>query len=327
MLASPAGELPPLKGWTIEPKWDGVRVIADVTPKRAQLWSRNGIDKAAQFPEVADALVALAVRQGPLTLDGELIAVDRAGKALRFQALQGRHLAGAASSATAFVAFDCLVAHGESLVKAPWTERRRVLETVVSKSKRGIIRLGESHRCGSAGAARLFTAARKEGWEGLLLKRVDAPYMEGKRTPLWRKVKLEHEQEFVIGGYTLPTAGADRDHFGALLVGWYDDDGALHYAGKVGTGYTRATLASLGRQLPALRRNTSPFADAPARREPTVWVKPVLVAQVRYNEMTESGVLRQPAFLGLRDDKDARDVRLESETSSGAILDTLRCAS
>jgi len=327
MLASPAGELPPLAGWTIEPKWDGIRVIADISAKHAQLWSRNGIDKAAQFPEVANALVALAKGKGPMTLDGELIAVDRAGKPLRFQALQGRHLDGAISSATAFVAFDCLATHGESLTTKPWTERRRALQALVPKSKRGIVRLGESHRCGSAGAARLFTAARRDGWEGLLLKRMDAPYVEGKRTPLWRKVKLEHEQEFVIGGYTLPAEGADRDHFGALLVGWYDDDGALHYAGKVGTGYTRATLASLGKQLSGMRRRTSPFVDAPARREKVIWVRPVLVAQVRYNEMTETGMLRQPAFLGLRDDKDARDVRLESETSSGAILDALRCAS
>ena len=327
MLASPAGELPPLKGWTIEPKWDGIRVIADVSPRGAHLWSRNGIDKARQFAEVSQALTELARQKGPLVLDGELIAVDKTGKPLRFQALQGRHLKGAVSSRTAFVAFDCLAMDGRSLTRKPWTERRRALESLVPKSKRGIIRLGESHRCGSAGAARLFAAARAEGWEGLLLKRTDAPYKEGKRTPLWRKVKLEHEQEFVIGGYTLPTDGADREHFGALLVGWYDDDGDLHYAGKVGTGYTRATLASLGPQLASLRRTTSPFVDAPRRREATIWVKPVLVAQVRYNEMTDTGMLRQPAFLGLRDDKDARDVRLEAETSSGAILDTLRCAS
>lgn len=327
MLASPAGELPPLEGWTIEPKWDGIRVIADASPRSAHLWSRNGIDKATQFADVTTALVGLAGQAGPFTLDGELVAVDRSGKALRFQALQGRHLKGAVSSSTAFVAFDCLAMNGESLLRRPWTERRRALESLVPRSTRGVIRLGESHRCGSRGAARLFAAARSEGWEGLLLKRIDAPYMEGKRTPLWRKVKLEHEQEFVIGGYTLPADGADREHFGALLVGWYDDDGDLHYAGKVGTGYTRATLASLGKRLASLRRATSPFVDAPRRRESTIWVKPVLVAQVRYNEMTDTGMLRQPAFVGLRDDKDARDVRLEAETSSGAILDTLRCAS
>ncbi|NUO39298.1 MAG: ATP-dependent DNA ligase [Gemmatimonadaceae bacterium] len=325
MLASPAGDLPPLAGWTIEPKWDGIRVIAEVTPKRVALWSRNGINKAAQFPEVEEALRSLAARVGALVLDGELVAVDRTGKPLRFQALQARHL-GVDVTRTAFVAFDCLAAVGEDLTRLPWKDRRTVLEQVVPKAARGVVRRGDSFRCGTAGAARLFDAARREGWEGLILKRIDAPYLSGKRSPSWRKVKLEHEQEFVIGGYTLPTDGADRDHFGALLVGYYDDRGALHYAGKVGTGYTRATLASLGRTLAALRQRTSPFVDAPRRAE-AIWVKPTLVAQVRYNEMTTDGVLRQPSFLGLRDDKNARDVRLEVETSTHAILDTLRCAS
>jgi bifunctional non-homologous end joining protein LigD len=324
MLASPAGDLPPLNGWTIEPKWDGIRVIAEVTPTRVFLWSRNDIDKASQFPEVATALAALAKNQGAMILDGELVAIDRAGKPLRFQALQARALT---STRTAFVAFDCLAALNRVLVAAPWTERRAVLERLVKKSARGLVRRGDSFPCGSAGAARVFASASKDGWEGLILKRMDAPYVPGHRSPAWRKVKFEHEQEFVIGGYTLPTDGADRDHLGALLVGYYDAHGALHYAGKVGTGYTRDMLARLARKLTPLRRADSPFVDAPRRRDGSVWVKPVLVAQVRYNEMTESGVLRQPSFRGLRDDKDPRSVRLETETSAGAILDTLRCAS
>ena len=325
MLASPAGTLPPLKGWTIEPKWDGIRVVADVAPKRVHLWSRNGIDKAGQFPEVSSALAALAKKEGPMVLDGELVAIDRTGKPLRFQALQNRLQT--KDSRSVFVAFDCLAARDRVIASSPWTERRKMLESLVGKSPRAVIRRSASYPCGSAGAHDLFAAARTEGWEGLILKRMDAPYLPGRRSPAWRKVKLEHEQEFVIGGFTLPTEGADRDHLGALLVGYYTDDGALRYAGKVGTGYTRATLEMLARKLAPLRRTQSPFIDAPRRREESIWVKPVLVAQVRYNEMTEAGILRQPSFLGLRDDKEARDVRLEAETSSGAILDTLRCAS
>lgn len=324
MLAAPAGDLPPLGGWTIEPKWDGIRVIAEASEMRVRLWSRNEIDKAGQFPEVAGALAELARKEGPLVLDGELVAVDKSGRPLRFQALQARALT---DTRTAFVAFDCLAAVDRVLIAAPWTERRAVLERLVRKSARGVIRRGDSFPCGSAGATRVFATASKEGWEGLILKRMDAPYLPGRRTPAWRKVKFEHEQEFVIGGYTLPTEGADRDHLGALLVGYYDAKGALHYAGKVGTGYTRAMLGLLARKLAPLRRAQSPFVDAPRRRDGSVWVKPVLVAQVRYNEMTESGVLRQPSFRGLRDDKNPRDVRLESETTSSAILDTLRCAS
>jgi bifunctional non-homologous end joining protein LigD len=324
MLASGAGDLPTLDGWTIEPKWDGIRVIAEVSRSRVRLWSRNGIDKAGQFPEVSSALAALAGEQGPMVLDGELVAVDRAGTALRFQALQGRAIT---ATRTAFVAFDCLAAFDRVLVASPWTERRKVLERLVKKSARGLVRRGDSFPCGSAGAARVFTAAREQGWEGLILKRMDAPYLPGRRTPMWRKVKFEREQEFVIGGYTLPTDGADRDHLGALVVGYHDADGALHYAGKVGTGYTREMLNLLARKLKPLRQAQCPFVDAPRKRDGFVWVKPALVAQVRYNEMTEAGVLRQPSFRGLRDDKDPRTVRLESETSADAIRDTLKCAS
>jgi bifunctional non-homologous end joining protein LigD len=324
MLASAAGALPVLDGWTIEPKWDGIRVIAEVARTRVRLWSRNGIDKAGQFPEVSSALAALAEEQGPMVLDGELVAVDRAGRALRFQALQGR---ATTDTRTAFVAFDCLAAFDRVLVASPWTERRKVLERLVKRSARGLVRRGDSFPCGSAGAARVFTAAREQGWEGLILKRMDAPYLPGRRTPAWRKVKFEREQEFVIGGYTLPTDGADRDHLGALVVGYYDAGGALHYAGKVGTGYTREMLNLLARKLKPLRQAQCPFVDAPRTRDGFVWVKPSLVAQVRYNEMTEGGVLRQPSFRGLRDDKDPRAVRLESETSADAIRDTLKCAS
>jgi bifunctional non-homologous end joining protein LigD len=324
MLASPAGDLPLLEGWTIEPKWDGIRVIAEATARRVRLWSRNGIDKAGQFPEVSKALAELAEGEGSMVLDGELVAVDRAGKPLRFQALQARAIT---ATRTAFVAFDCLAAGDRVLIRAPWTERRAVLERLVKKSARSLVRRGDSFPCGSAGAARVFATASEQGWEGLILKRMDAPYLPGRRTPAWRKVKFEHEQEFVIGGYTLPTDGADRDHLGALLVGYYDADGALHYAGKVGTGYTRDMLGLLARKLKRLQQAQSPFADAPRTRDGSVWVKPALVAQVRYNEMTESGVLRQPSFRGLRDDKDPRSVRLEGETSAAAILDALRCAS
>lgn len=334
MLASPAGDLPVLAGWTVEPKWDGIRVIAEANAKAVRLWSRNGIDKAHQFPEVAQALGKLVKSSGAVTLDGELVAVDKAGKPLRFQALQSRHASGHGSSAanavatrTAFAVFDIVAVSGRDLRKLPWTARREVLESVVARSARELIRRGESYPCGSAGATRLIAAAQREGWEGLILKQMDAPYSSGQRSPLWRKVKLDHEQEFVIGGYTLPTEGAARSHLGALLVGYFDDEGELRYAGKVGTGYTRATLALLGKKLGAMHRSSSPFADAPKKRDPAVWVTPRLVAQIRYNEMTDSGILRQPTFQGLRDDKAARDVRLEADTSRKSVLDALKCGS
>ena len=321
MLAASAGPIPDrLSGWAIEPKWDGIRIIADVSARGARLWTRNGNDKAPQFPEIVRALRALAADTGPLVLDGEIVALDRKGRALRFQALQGRMHAesaetlarNAAATLTAFVAFDLLAHDERPLTSLPFSERRKALEALVPARRGAIVRRGESVRCGSAAARKLFARAREEGWEGVLLKRIDAPYVAGRRTPDWRKVKLEREQEFVIGGYSAPTQGAARDHFGALLVGYYDDAGALRYAGKVGTGYTVPMLAMLARKLAPLRRPTSPFVDAPrAGAATTTWVKPVLVAQVRYNEMTNEGKLRQPIFLGIRDDKDARDVHLE----------------
>ena len=338
MLAASTGTIPDrLAGWAIEPKWDGIRIIADVSARGVRLWTRNGNDKAPQFPEIVRALRTLAADGGPLVLDGEIVALDRRGRALRFQALQGRMHAeseetvarNAAATMTAFVAFDLLADRDRSLTSLPFSERRKALEARVPARRGAIVRRGESVRCASAAARKMFVRARAEGWEGVLLKRVDAPYVAGKRTPDWRKVKLEREQEFVIGGYSAPTAGTARDHFGALLVGYYDDRGALHYAGKVGTGYTVAMLALLARKLAPLRRETSPFVDAPrAVAAGTTWVKPVLVAQVRYNEMTDAGILRQPSFLGLRDDKAARDVRLESTGSAaGAVTNGLLCAS
>ena len=270
-----------------------------------------------------ETLTELVDRVGPVMLDGELIAIDGKGKPLRFQALQSRGTAGAAR--TALVAFDCLAANGRSLTALPWTERRVALELLVPKSSRGLLRRGDSAPCGSKAAARILDAARKDDWEGLILKQMDSRYEGGKRSPLWRKVKLEHEQEFVIGGFTIPTEGVVRE-FGALLIGHYDDEGSLRYAGKVGTGYTQKTLATLGKQLTRLVQNASPFVDAPkGRGGETIWVEPRLVAQIKYNEMTDGGVLRQPSYLGLRDDKNPRFVRLEEDTSGAAILDALRC--
>src|SRR3954466_749204 len=161
MLASPAGELPPLAGWTIEPKWDGIRVIAEVTAKRAALWSRNNIDKAHEFPDLVAELVALGARAGSMVLDGELVAIDSKGKPLRFQALQARNMG--RGSRTAFVAFDVLAATGHSWTAQPWAERRKALELIVPKSSRGLVRRGETGPCGSKSAAKILESARHDG--------------------------------------------------------------------------------------------------------------------------------------------------------------------
>ena len=326
MLASPVGNLPALAGWTIEPKWDGIRVIAVASPHAVRLWSRNGIDKSKQFADVSAGLMQLARKVGSVTVDGEVIATDRAGNPLRFQALQSRLTATEAGTMhTAFIAFDCLAHNGKSLLARPWTARRKELDAIIGSTVRGTVRKGTSYPCGSAGAKRLLDHAVRDGWEGVIVKQMDAPYRPGKRSPAWRKIKLEREQEFVIGGFTPPTNGADRDHLGALILGYFNNDDRLVYAGKVGTGFTRAMLAILAKKLKPLQRQSAPFETMPKADAGTVWVRPKLVAQIRYNEMTVTGLLRQPSFLGLRDDKDAHDVHLEADTPSAALLDIVRC--
>lgn len=327
MLATAGTELPRGKRWAYEPKWDGVRIIATVDERRARLWTRNGNEKSAQFPEVADALVAIAAERGPVVLDGEVVAVDDGGDPLRFGALQGRIHAtrGVPDGRAIFVAFDCLAVGDETLVHEPWTERRAALEDYLdgmadAAPARGQRRTARDARGDADGArgvqlgetartpGRLLQRARTRGWEGLIAKDIDAPYQGGVRSGAWVKHKLEARQEFVVGGFTAPEGS--RTHIGALLVGYYDA-GALRFAGAVGTGFDRATLADLARRLAPLVRATSPFEPKPAVRGAT-WVKPSLVVEVRYNEMTDAGKLRQPVYVGLRDDKRAADVTLET---------------
>src|SRR4051812_33138129 len=177
MLAAPTRNLPDtLGGGTIEPKWDGIRVIADVSARGARLWTRNGNDKGPQFPEIVDALIELAAEEGPFVMDGEIVALDAKGRALRFQALQGRVHAeseetrtrNALATRTAFIAFDLLADDGRPITALPWVERRAALEARVPVRRNAIIRRGESVRCGTAAAKKLFARARDEGWEGVL---------------------------------------------------------------------------------------------------------------------------------------------------------------
>jgi bifunctional non-homologous end joining protein LigD len=204
-----------------------------------------------------------------------------------------------------FVAFDLLFEGDESLVGEPYADRRRRLERLLRRSARGVV-LAESLRMSGQAA---LAHARARGWEGVIAKRLDAAYEPGKRTGAWRKVKAELQQEFVVGGWTEPRNS--REHIGALLVGVYDDDGRFVFAGAVGTGLTRQALADVSARLAPLERKTPAFANPPRTRERAHWVRPSVVVEVKFNEWTQDGVLRQPAFLGVRDDKAPRDVRRE----------------
>ncbi|MBI3725702.1 hypothetical protein HY251_17385 [bacterium] len=287
MLATPLDAPFHRGGWVYEEKYDGIRILASRRAGEVRLASRNLIDRTADFPEVMREIARL--REGDLVLDGELVWFDPRGVS-RFG------LAGGDRSV--LVVFDCLARDGVSLLGSPLTERRRALEEIVGK---GSERLMPARRL-EGGGLEAYRVAREKSWEGIVAKAESSLYLPGKRSREWLKVKIVQESEFAIGGFTAP-AGS-RAHLGALLLGLFDARG-LRFVGKVGTGFTRETLARVRERLEPLRASESPFHDAPAYRNAT-WVRPRLVAQVRFAEWIGAGKLRHPVFLGLRADKPAR---------------------
>jgi DNA ligase D-like protein (predicted ligase) len=298
-------------GWLLERKLDGERCLATRAGGDVRLRSRTDRDLTSTYPEVVAALAAPA--EASFVLDGELVAFD--GDATSFARLQQRLGVGEPSAElvarfpVVLCAFDVLEAGGEDLRALPLVERRARLEALVAPAAAGdgALRVTEAW---SDDSERRFAAACAAGWEGLIAKRADAPYRAG-RSRDWLKLKCAAEQELVVGGFTEP-AGS-RVGFGALLVG-YHEDGALRYAGKVGTGFDTATLRELRSRLDALETDITPFADARPVPRGTHWVRPELVAQIAFAEWTTAGRLRQPRYLGLRDDKRPADVVRETPT-------------
>ena len=286
-------------GWVYEEKYDGIRILAYKEGSAVRLISRNGIDRTHSFPRIADAIAAL--KPATLLLDGEVVAFDAAGIS-RFQLLQ------ASKGDPAYAVFDCLFADGKDLRREKLEMRRAEMEKALKGADKKI--LFASRRLQGNGIE-AFKEAKKRGLEGLVAKDAASTYVGG-RSAYWMKVKVHQEDEFVIGGYTRPEGA--RKYFGALLVGAYAD-GGLKFTGKVGTGFSRETLAQLYKRFRALKRANSPFKNPP--REPDVtWIDPNLVGQFAYQEWTADGKLRQPVFLGLRDDKSPREVRLQAVTTS-----------
>jgi DNA ligase D-like protein (predicted ligase) len=288
-------------GWIFERKLDGIRCLAFKDGDAVRLRSRNDLSLNGRFPEIAAAL-----ERDPATdviLDGEIVAFD--GAQTSFARLQQR---GERPTPVFFYVFDILRAAGEDVTAEPLRERKALLRRSLAFADP--IRL-TTHRNRDGEA--YFAEACRKGWEGLIAKRADAPYTHG-RSRDWLKFKCSAEQELVIGGYTAPRGS--RTDLGALLLGHYAD-GELRYAGKVGTGFTRATLRDLADRLAPLRRDRSPFADEVRVRDAT-WVEPRLVAQIGFSEWTRDGRLRHPRFLGLREDKAARDVVRERPAPAGS---------
>jgi bifunctional non-homologous end joining protein LigD len=278
-------------GWVYEEKYDGKRILAYKQGARVVLLSRNDKDNTDRFPGVAAAIQRL--RPATLLLDGEVVVFDRR-RVSRFQLLQQ------SKGAPVYVVFDCLFAAGEDLRRQPLSARRAALERLVPSS--GVLSL--SQRLASNGLE-AYRVAKRRNFEGLVAKDLSAPYVGG-RSRFWLKVKAHLEDEFVIVGYTAPQGS--RRYLGALLLGAYQR-GKLHYVGKVGTGFDAKTLADLHKQLKPLIRSSTTLVE-PARERRVTYVRPRLVAQISYQEWTADRRLRQPVYLGLRDDKRAEDVTL-----------------
>ena len=310
MKCKPVTVLPRDQDWLYELKFDGYRFLGGKAGKEVRLWSRTENDFTPRFPAVAKALGALKARTA--LVDGELVVPDELGRP-SFQLIQN---ADASTVVRAFV-FDLLELDGKDLRRESLETRRARLATILPKRSSVLLLSGEL----SGDPDRLLSEVAERGLEGLVAKRRDSTYEAARRSGAWCKVKCLREQEFVIGGFTTPRGA--RSYFGALLIGYYRGR-ELIFAGKVGTGFDEKMLAKLHAQMAARRIAKSPFSALPtlkcrwgtaftrAELARCTWVKPQLVAQVRFAEWTTDDLLRQPAFLGLRNDKPAREVVRET---------------
>jgi len=286
--------------WVHEIKYDGYRMLCLIADHQAHFVSRNGKEWTSAFPALARTLGRLTLDTA--CLDGEVVVVDAQGRT-SFQALQNALVPAARAQPLSYFAFDLLYLNGYDLRGVALTERKRLLQQLLSSAPPAV-RYSEHFQ--APGAAFLENACQL-GLEGMVSKRGDLPYQAGRGTA-WQKVKCLRRQEMVIGGFTDPEGS--RQGFGALLLGVYQRDKSLAYAGKVGTGFDEATLASLSRTLAGLAQKKSPFSNPPAGAEGrrAHWVRPKLVAEVSFTEWTDDGTLRHPVFLGLRSDKAATEV-------------------
>jgi bifunctional non-homologous end joining protein LigD len=288
--------------WLYERKFDGERCLAYRAGDQLRLMTRNQKQVNGTYPELATALQAQD--SADFIVDGEVVAFD--GAETSFSLLQqrlgvlhpGAHLL--ATVPVFFYLFDVLWADGRDVRPLPLRERKQVLRDLLSFADP--IRFA-THRTHDGEA--YYAQACASGWEGLVVKRGDSAYTAG-RSRDWLKFKCQNNQEFVIAGYTDPKGS--RTGFGALLIGYYDADGQLAYAGKVGTGFDDATLTSLAATLADLVRPAPAFDRGTLPRSGVHWVEPRLVGQVAFSEWTPAGQLRHPRFEGLRRDKDPATV-------------------
>jgi bifunctional non-homologous end joining protein LigD len=308
MLASLDADVPHGDGWSFEVKFDGFRALAYVRGGDCRLVSRNDNDLTGRFPDVAKAL-AKAVKTPNAVVDGEICRIDPSGRTSFSELQQG-------AGPLVYFAFDLLELDGEPLIELPLRERKARLRALLDK-RVTTVSYSEDFDDGDA----LLEVAKQQQLEGVIAKRSDSTYKAGKRTRDWLKIKTDNNDEFVVAGYTRGS-GRRANTFGALVLAVNEGD-ALRYVGNVGTGFDDAEIRKLLKLLKPLHRETTPFAVAPkmprVRKGDVQWVEPRLVAQVRYGEWTHDGHLRHPAYLGIREDKDAGEV-----TAPQPVQDVIR---
>ncbi|MES2629147.1 MAG: DNA ligase D [Bacteroidota bacterium] len=282
--------------WIYEIKWDGYRAVAEIGKSTVNLYSRNGVSFTKKFAPIAEALTAFDT---PMVLDGEVVVPDENGKA-DFQQLQ--HYDENPDIAIYYYVFDILELKGKSLRDKTVIERKEILRTLIPED--GIIKYCD-HVEGTGKA--FFKVAVENDLEGIIAKRADSKYYEGKRTPDWLKIKHQNTDEAIICGFTPPKGG--RKYFGSLVLGIHDKNGELKHAGNVGTGFTDHTLKQLHDQLKKLETGQSPFKSKVAGLGPVTWVQPKLVCNIKFTEWTSATSFRHPVFLGLREDLDASQIK------------------
>jgi len=314
MLATLADDPFSSPEWIFETKWDGFRSVCFVRNGKTRFVSRNQIDMTPQYPELAE--VAKQIDANEAILDGEIVALDKAGMP-RFQLLQPR--VGRKSGIEAlrgqghivYYVFDLLYVDGSDLTPCPVVERKQVLENILRPAS--FIKLSEHI---AADGEAFFKQIEKFHLEGMIAKRASSAYLQ-KRSKDWLKIKTVVRSEVVVGGYTEPRGS--RSHFGALVVGLYRD-GELRYVAHVGGGFNQRTLGRIFKLMQPLKTKNSPFVDAPKTNEPVQWLKPKLVAEVKFSEWTADRRLRHPVFIGLRDDKKPADCRFEFESDTDELI-------
>jgi len=306
---------PPKHGdWLYELKFDGIRAMAIKNDRKVSLVSRNGNKLDGRFPEIVEAVKNLPVRE--YVIDGEVVALDEDGRS-SFQLLQGLEMEGR-KAPLRFYVFDLLQLDGKSLLGLPLEQRKQVLAKICENVGDPIRYSGEI----SGDVKSLLAEVKRRGLEGLIGKQRNSVYEPGRRSGTWIKLKCINEQEFVIGGYT-PPAGS-RKYFGAILVGYYEI-GKLRFAGKVGSGFTEKSLSMLHKKFRGEEQDDCPFVDLPSKQggewvqgiTPSMmkkmhWVNPKFVAEIKFAEWTRDQKLRQPVFLGMREDKAATEVKREA---------------